>query len=138
PLGPRDPPVGLIRFGLHHVEADAVGVHLVVTPGTVDAGHRRVGRRHHQPDGSLGLPAVASGAVGAPARSWPGVRASRVSLTDSMVCFGPRMRRTFRYPNSASTAATTTMIPNTIRNAAHRHNQVSSSSARKKNRKNVE
>ena len=72
------------------------------------------------------------------ALSWPGVSAVRVSLTDSMVCRGPRIRRTFKKPSSASRAPTTTMIPNTIRNATQRHSQVSSSSARKKKKKNVE
>ena len=38
----------------------------------------------------------------------------------------------------ASRAPTTTWIPNTIRNATQRHSQVSSSSATKKKKKNVE
>src|SRR6202050_5843878 len=94
----------------------------------------------YQPVGSVGVSLSAAIALGAPAvgLSWPGVSAVRVSLTDSIVCRGPRIRRTFRKPNRASTAPTTTMIANTIKNATQRHNQLSSSSARKKKKKNVE
>ena len=50
--------VGL-GFGLHHVEPNAVGVHLEVAPRTVDADDRRVGWGHYQPDGSaVGFAAV--------------------------------------------------------------------------------
>jgi hypothetical protein len=50
----------------------------------------------YQPDGSAGIPPCAELSAGAEDLSWPGVKADRVSFTDSMVCRGPRMRRTFR------------------------------------------
>ncbi|COX64174.1 Uncharacterised protein [Mycobacterium tuberculosis] len=62
----------------------------------------------------------------------------RVSLTDAMVCRGPRMRRTFRKPKRANTAVTTTIMANTSKKATQRQIQVSSSSATKKKKKKVE
>ena len=50
----------------------------------------------YQPEGSAGVPPCAELSAGAEDLSWPGVKADRVSLTDSMVCCGPRMRRTLR------------------------------------------
>src|SRR5919107_3375052 len=101
-----------------------------MAPRTVDTDDRRVGWGHYQPDGSaVGFAAAFPSLVlllasAEPANalflSWPGVSASGISLTDSMVFCGPRMRRTLRYPNNASTPVTSTMIPNTIRNAAQR------------------
>src|SRR6476646_8187004 len=47
----------------------------------------------YQPDGSAvdsGTPGLAGGLA------WPGTSASRASLTDVIVCCGPRIRRTFR------------------------------------------
>ena len=67
-----------------------------------------------------------------------GVRAAVVSFTDAMVCFGPRIRRTFRKPSSANKPVTASIRMKTIRNAAQRQSQVSSNSARNRNRKKVE
>ncbi len=67
-----------------------------------------------------------------------GVSAAVVSLTDSIVCLGPLIRRNLKKPRSANAAASASIRAKTMRNAAQRHTQVSSSSARKKNKKNVE
>ena len=53
----------------------------------------------YQPDGSAVEAGRASPVVDVmalPSCLPPGVSAARVSLTDSMVCCGPRIRRTFR------------------------------------------
>src|SRR5882757_5392146 len=94
-------------------------------------------RATYQPDGSA-VDAPLVEVIALAGLSPPGVRAARVSLTDSMVCCGPRIRRTFKYPSTANAAAVNTMTANTIRNATHRHSHVSRSSAAKKKKKNVE
>ena len=96
PLG-RRLMVGLRALGFDHMEADAVRVDLQVTPRTVNAYNRRTrpglhGAAGYQPDGSEG--SAGRGASGD--LSCPGVSASLVSFTDSIVCRGPRMRRTLR------------------------------------------
>ena len=98
PLGHRLTRFVGLRFGLHDVEPNAVGVHLQMAPRTADAYHRRIGRDHYQPDGSaVGLAAaLPSEELSALALSCPGVSASGISLTVSMVSCGPRMRRTLR------------------------------------------
>src|SRR6185312_5064688 len=86
--------VGLRRLlGLDDVKADPVGVHLRMPPRPVDADDRRRGPRHYPPDESVWAPGpLAAGRLSA-LWSWE-VSASRVSLTDSMVSRGPRMRFT--------------------------------------------
>lgn len=91
-------PIGRLGVGqcLHDMETDTVGVDLQVSPRSVYAHNRRIRRGCHeavgyQPDGS-----VVSAGRGGSGLSWPGVSASLVSFTDSMVCRGPRMRRTLR------------------------------------------
>ena len=87
------------RQSLDDVEANPVGVHLEMAPWTVDARHRRIGWGHYQPDGSAVEAGRASPVVGVmalPSCLPLGVSAVRVSLTDAMVCCGPRIRRTFR------------------------------------------
>ena len=49
--GAVDATSGALR--LHDVEANPVGVHLEMSPRTVDADDRRIGRGHYQPDGSV-------------------------------------------------------------------------------------
>ena len=131
--------------GLDDVEADAVGVDVEVSPRPGDAGDRRV-RSGRRPDvtAPTGRSRVSCRwRARSCRRSWLGpgrdpVNAERVSLTVSMVCCGPRIRRTLRQPSKPSTAAPSSMMTNTMRNAAHRQIQLSSSSARKKKKKNVE
>src|SRR3954454_5990316 len=86
-------PVRAARLGLRldHVEPDAVGVDVEVTPRPGDAGDRRVGWGHYQPEGSVGAGAVPDTGTTAFAGPWP-VNAALVSLTDSIVFCGPRMR----------------------------------------------
>src|SRR5581483_7345142 len=89
------------RFGLDDVEPDPVRMHLGMAPRPVDTDDRRRRCWHYQPDGSgrgreerdrSDAPGpVAAGVL----LSWE-VNTSRVSLTDSIVWRGPRMRRTFR------------------------------------------
>ncbi|MDF2586130.1 MAG: hypothetical protein K0R33_4773, partial [Mycobacterium sp.] len=90
--------VGLFAVGnsVHDMETDAVGMDLQVSPRSVNAYNRRIRPGCHaavgyQPDGSV----VSAGRC-ASGLSWPGVSASFVSRTDSMVCCGPRIRRTLR------------------------------------------
>ena len=87
-----------VSQGLDALKPDAVGVDIVVAPRSRDTGYRWVGLGHHQPDGSAGAGSVVvMGAGAAPGDlKFPGVNAAVVSLTDAMVCCGPRMRRTLR------------------------------------------
>ena len=90
----------------------------------------------YQPEGSAGVPPWSQ-------RRGRGLvmarRERRPGLLDGFdgLLWAPD-RRTLRKPNNARAPVVTTMIPNTIRNAAQRYSQVSSSSATKKKKKNVE
>src|SRR5690242_18561503 len=91
PLDERLSGIVGLGVGFHHVEPNAVGVHLEMAPRTVDTDDRRVRWGHYQPDGSAvgsaaGFPSEAPNAL---ALSWPGVSASGISLTVSMVFCGP-------------------------------------------------